>query len=165
MQHNDTWQEPGGVVATLARPWPAVTPAPDTAASWRRAIVGISAVMSALRTLKGDVLLHYTTIWPSHWVIRIIAITIQIHIFTIFLLITLGFLTSTKAGSIRVRGGCWVLSPVGGTCWENKNILDSNFRPGDVCSAQSVAVQCMHFKLDRHVLRYFYAPLKVFKSV
>ena len=34
-----------------------------------------------------------------------------------------------------------------------------------VMCAQSVAVQCMHFKLDRHVLRYFYAPLKVFKSV
>ena len=144
MQHNDARLQPGGVVATLARPWPAVTPALDTDTEASCAVRSLAspAVMSALCTLKGDVLLHYTTIWPSHWVIRIITITIQICIFTIFLLITLGFLTSTKAGSIRVRGGCWVLSPVGGTCWENKNILDSNFRPGDVCTVSGSGSAC-----------------------
>ena len=64
MQLIDTRLQPGGVGANTGQ---AVTTGdPKLRPPGAALSLASPAVMSALCTLKGDVLLHYTTIWPSH---------------------------------------------------------------------------------------------------
>ena len=65
MQLIDTRLQPGGVGANTGQ---AVTTGHAPKLRPPGAVLSLAspAVMSALCTLKGDVLLHYTTIWPSH---------------------------------------------------------------------------------------------------
>ena len=70
MQLIDTRLQPGGVGANTGQAVTTGDPCTGHAPKLRPpgAVLSLAspAVMSALCTLKGDVLLHYTTIWPSH---------------------------------------------------------------------------------------------------